>query len=91
MPDEGGVYLALGDSITFGVGVPNPRRGGYVGRLSDRLALADPPITETRVFAVPGETATGQFTATEVGTFKVICAEPGHEQLGMVGELVVEP
>ena len=59
MPDEGGAYLALGDSITFGVGVPNPRRGGYVGRLSDRLALADPPITETRVFAVPGETATG--------------------------------
>ncbi|CAN5279854.1 hypothetical protein BH24CHL10_BH24CHL10_12410 [soil metagenome] len=59
MPDEGGVYLALGDSITFGVGVPNPRRGGYVGRLSEPLALSDPPITETRVFAVPGETAAG--------------------------------
>ncbi|MDQ3689833.1 MAG: SGNH/GDSL hydrolase family protein [Chloroflexota bacterium] len=57
--EEGGAYLALGDSITFGVGVPNPRRGGYVGRLSEPLALGDPPITETRVFAVPGETAAG--------------------------------
>ena len=43
------------------------------------------------VHALPGETATGQFTPTEVGTFRVVCTEPGHEQLGMVGELVVQP
>ncbi len=56
---EGGVYLALGDSITFGIGVPNPRIDGYVGRLSERLAVGEPQVTETRVFAVPGETAVG--------------------------------
>jgi Cu+-exporting ATPase len=43
------------------------------------------------VHAGPGETATGRFTPTEVGTFKVICSEPGHAQLGMAGELVVQP
>jgi len=56
---EGGVYLALGDSLTFGIGVPQPRRNGFPARLAERLVTADPPITETSVFAVPGETATG--------------------------------
>lgn len=32
---------------------------GFPARLADRLATADPSITKTRVFAVPGETATG--------------------------------
>jgi lysophospholipase L1-like esterase len=50
----GGVYLALGDSITFGIGVPQPQRNGFVARVADGLA---PPLS-TRVFAVPGETAT---------------------------------
>jgi lysophospholipase L1-like esterase len=57
--EAGGAYLAIGDSITFGIGVANPRSNGYVGRLSERLAEGDPPVTETRVFAVPGETAAG--------------------------------
>lgn len=56
---EGGAYLAIGDSVTFGIGVPQPRRDAFPARLADRLATADPPITETRVFAVPGETARG--------------------------------
>lgn len=58
-PESGGVYLALGDSITFGVGVPRPREEGYVARVADALASAEPPIRGTRVFAVPGETASG--------------------------------
>lgn len=53
------MYLAIGDSVTFGIGVRQPSREGYVGRLADRLARHDPPITESRVFAVPGETASG--------------------------------
>lgn len=57
--EAGGAYLAIGDSITFGIGVANPRSNGYVGRLSERLAEGDPPVTEARVFAVPGETAAG--------------------------------
>ena len=57
----GGAYLALGDSITFGVGVPRPQQNGYVARVADALATRDaaPRISSTRVFAVPGETASG--------------------------------
>lgn len=55
-PATSGVYLALGDSITFGIGVPQPQRNGFVARVADGLR---PPAAETRVFAVPGETAAG--------------------------------
>lgn len=60
-PAVGGVYLALGDSITFGIGVPRPQQNGYVARVADALAgqSADPRVDATRVFAVPGETAAG--------------------------------
>jgi lysophospholipase L1-like esterase len=56
-----GVYLALGDSITFGIGVPRPQQNGYVARVADALSVpaAAPRIGSTRVFAVPGETAAG--------------------------------
>lgn len=59
--DPGGAYLALGDSITFGIGVPRPQRNGYVARVADALsdAASGPQIRSTRVFAVPGETAAG--------------------------------
>jgi lysophospholipase L1-like esterase len=59
--DTGGVYLALGDSITFGIGVPRPQQNGYVARVADALSGPDagPRIGSTRVFAVPGETAAG--------------------------------
>jgi lysophospholipase L1-like esterase len=55
----GGAYLALGDSLTFGIGVPRPQENGYVARVADRLEASEPPITMTRVFATPGETASG--------------------------------
>lgn len=59
--EAGGVYLALGDSITFGIGVPRPQQNGYVARVADALSdiSAEPRIASTRVFAVPGETASG--------------------------------
>jgi lysophospholipase L1-like esterase len=60
-PAAGGAYLALGDSITFGIGVPRPQQNGYVSRVADALSgpSADPRVGSSRVFAVPGETATG--------------------------------
>ncbi|MEO7294955.1 MAG: SGNH/GDSL hydrolase family protein [Candidatus Limnocylindria bacterium] len=54
-----GVYIAIGDSVTFGIGVQQPRSEGFPAVLGDLLATGDPPISETRVFAVPGQTATG--------------------------------
>jgi lysophospholipase L1-like esterase len=60
-PAAGGAYLALGDSITFGIGVPRPQQNGYVARVADALSgpSADPRVGASRVFAVPGETAAG--------------------------------
>ena len=40
--------------------------------------------------AQAGQTVNIQFTPTKTGTFRVICAQPGHEQLGMVGQLIVQ-
>lgn len=54
---EGGAYLAIGDSITFGIGVSRPQENGYVARVA--ASLRSMGIDETRTFAVPGETAAG--------------------------------
>lgn len=56
---EEGVYLAIGDSLTFGIGVPRPQEQGYAALVARALRGGIAPIGETRVFAVPGETATG--------------------------------
>ena len=72
----GGVYLALGDSVTFGIGVPQPQRNGFPSRVADRLGSADPAIVETRVFAVPGETASG-FLARRLDDVRAAIRELG--------------
>ena len=46
---------------------------------------------DVHLHAEPGQSASGQFTPTRAGTFKVVCTEPGHAQAGMVGELIVQP
>ncbi|MCV0403994.1 MAG: hypothetical protein K5924_09845 [Chloroflexi bacterium] len=58
-PVAAAAYLALGDSVTFGIGVPDPQAQGYPARLADRLAAAGAPFDDVRVLAVPGETAVG--------------------------------
>ena len=40
--------------------------------------------------AQPGRSSSVTFTPTQPGTFRVICAQPGHEASGMVGQLIVE-
>jgi Cu+-exporting ATPase len=37
----------------------------------------------------PGQTATLRFVINEPGTFMIVCSYPGHEEAGMVGELIV--
>lgn len=49
----------------------------------DALSLSTPLIQ-------PGQSATYEFTAGEAGNYKTICTEPGHEALGMVGQLIIE-
>ncbi|MBM2812197.1 MAG: halocyanin precursor-like protein [Chloroflexi bacterium] len=40
--------------------------------------------------AAAGATGTVAFTPTKTGTFKIVCIQAGHEQLGMVGQLTVQ-
>lgn len=49
----------------------------------DALNLSSPVVA-------PGQTATFEFTAGAAGSYASYCAEPGHEVLGMVGNIVIE-
>lgn len=51
---RGGVYLALGDSVTFGVGLADASRNAFPALVAERIGELD-----ARVLAVPGETAAG--------------------------------
>jgi lysophospholipase L1-like esterase len=74
----GGVYLALGDSVTFGVGAPQPRRQGYPALVAEQLgADGAPDIEEVLVFAVPGETASG-FLERRTDAVEAAIAELGE-------------
>ncbi|HCB02299.1 MAG TPA: hypothetical protein DEP19_07935 [Anaerolineae bacterium] len=44
---------------------------------------------DLHIVTAVGGTSTLSFTATEPGTYKIICTIQGHEIAGMVGELVV--
>jgi uncharacterized cupredoxin-like copper-binding protein len=44
---------------------------------------------DLHIVTAPGGTSTLNFTATEPGTYKIICTIQGHEVAGMVGELIV--
>lgn len=81
-PAAGKAYLALGDSITFGIGVAEPRRQGYPALLAQRLEKAMPPFDELRVLAVPGETATG-FLEQRIDDVQTTIGELG-ERVGLV-------
>ena len=37
----------------------------------------------------PGESAIIEVVFTEAGTFEYICSVPGHEEAGMVGQIIV--
>jgi uncharacterized cupredoxin-like copper-binding protein len=45
---------------------------------------------DVEAYVEPGRSVDLAFTATEPGTYRVVCQLVGHKQLGMEGELVVE-
>ena len=44
---------------------------------------------DLHVSARAGETSIVQLTIAEPGTYKIICSVEGHEEAGMIGELIV--
>lgn len=71
VPATGGLVLALGDSVTFGVGVPDPSTQAFPALVAARLGGLEP-----RVLAVPGETAAG-FLERRIDDVEVAVAELG--------------
>ncbi|MFQ5997995.1 MAG: cupredoxin domain-containing protein [Candidatus Bathyarchaeia archaeon] len=47
-------------------------------------------ITDETTFLEPGEEVTITIKGEKTGTFTYFCAQPGHKDLGMFGELIVE-
>jgi len=51
-------YLALGDSVAYGVGAPSPNEQGYAGQLyNNYLRRVQPHLITYKDFGVPGETS----------------------------------
>lgn len=57
-PGIGSEYMALGDSVAYGVGAPVPNDQGFAGLFyNNYLKRVQPDLTTYRNFAVPGETS----------------------------------
>lgn len=78
------------DVKTLNAKVDQPVKLTYINQGSiDHAFKIDGMVDEYQV--KPGQTHLFQFTPTQAGQFKFVCAMPGHEPAGMVGTLVVEP
>jgi lysophospholipase L1-like esterase len=57
-PAIGGEYIALGDSVAYGIGAPDPNGQGYAGLFyANYLKRVQPDLLAYRNLAVPGETS----------------------------------
>ena len=71
----GGEYLALGDSVAYGVGASPPQQAGYAGVFYQKyLKPARPDVTSYQNFAIPGET-TDSFIQRKAGQSQLERAE----------------
>ena len=61
----GGEYIALGASVAYGIGAPDPNNQGYAGLFyANYLKRVLPDLLSYRNLAVPGETTTSFLTRT---------------------------
>jgi len=58
------------------------------GALDHDLVIKDLGVD---IALAPGENAVIELVFTENGNFEYICSVPGHEEAGMVGQLIVGP
>lgn len=70
------LYLALGDSLTEGVGASVPDRNGYVARLAGYFGGASHGGADTLVNLGVGGTTTGQLLAGQVQQALALIADP---------------
>jgi lysophospholipase L1-like esterase len=73
------LYLALGDSLTEGVGASVPDRNGYVPRLAGYFGGASHGGADTLVNLGVGGTTTGQLLAGQVQQALALIADPATD------------
>lgn len=77
------VIVRQGDEVTITLVNDDPIQAhdwallGYAGR-------------DVEAYTLPGETKSVTFTASEAGTFRVVCQVVSHKQSGMQGHLIVQ-
>lgn len=78
------------DVNTLHVKVGQPVKLTYINEgLIDHAFAIDGIVAERKVR--PGDSYVFTFTVKQPGTYRYVCAIPGHELAGMVGTLTVEP
>ena len=60
------------------------------GTLVHDYVVQGMPGGEVKGEVQPGRSGTVSFTPSQAGTYRVICAQAGHEASGMVGQLIVQ-
>jgi plastocyanin len=82
-----------GDDFRFTPSMMTARQGENIGIMLRAEDLEHDLVIDefdAHVYAGPGQTAAGGFTASRSGTFTFYCSVPGHREAGMEGTIVVE-
>jgi acyl-CoA thioesterase I len=75
-----GVYLALGDSLAYGVGATDPSRLGYVRRLFDSFhGTAHGGVSTLVNLSVPGETSTSLRSGKQLSDALAAISDPSTD------------
>ena len=75
-------------TITVSVGKPVKLTVQNVGTVQHILAIKGYEMVT--LVADAGASASTVFTPDKTGTFDIVCTEPGHEEAGMKGQLIVQ-
>jgi len=77
-------------SLTVRAGQPVTINLRNTGTLVHDYVVQGMPGPEVKGEVQPGRSGTVSFTPSQAGTYRVICAQAGHEASGMVGQLIVQ-
>lgn len=75
-------------TLSLKVGQPVRVMVANIGALEHTFTITDLGVDQDLPV---GQTVTVEFTATQSGTFDLVCTTPGHKEAGMVGTVVVNP
>jgi uncharacterized cupredoxin-like copper-binding protein len=85
------------DTMRFDPATLNARAGQPIqltlentGQIVHDFHITEDTSQSVTARAEPGQKATTTFHVVSAGTYTFVCSEPGHEQAGMKGTLIVQ-